>query len=903
MLIVSPSNLHYPVTVTKLLAQLEDNVQRNDKLFTYEYAYQMLQQDENGDDYEVVKILDTDYQSEIKGKLTTWKIAVGDEIKGPGLALAEIEEPCRHEVQFAGMCTICGEDMTEISYNQTTPDTHRANVNMFHGNTALKVSEAEASRTQDEAMRRLLSNEKLSLVVDLDQTIIHATVDPTVAEWQNDENSPNHEAVKDVRAFKLTDDGPGIRQECWYYIKLRPGLAEFFEEISKLFECHIYTMGTRAYAQHIAQIVDPDRKIFGDRILSRDESGSLQAKKLKRLFPSDTKMVVIMDDRADVWEWSANLIRLPAYDFFVGIGDINASFLPKKPDADTPSPKVEKLTETQVRDVDEQESNDIDAGTTTNGEHAGEQAGEHGHTDSTQQTNGDVSTLEQLVSMGGGDNVEALKEKTSKQDEAIAAQLADRPLLQQQKILDAEEEKANQASADKDPNGEATDENTSHEAYRYRHNLLKDDDEELIHLEVALRKVHATFYNEYKQQKAGHPGESHLSLVPDIKNIMPAMKERVLQNVNMVFSGIMPLNVDVQMCSILLASFRVQRTLIFCNTRSDRALWAKSFGAAVSSEITKRTTHVIATPQRKTSKVRKALRHPNRIKVVTEAWLFNCFTTWRHLDEKPYLIDFGPDQQDIQNGPDTPFGQEQALLSSEDEDSGPTTDVDDEGEGASDMMNGRNPGLRIATGEKDEEDEEDLSKYAPNEDEKSPMTPMSGDWKGIDDELREFMGSDYEGSDESDGPEDSEMDEAGETNEQTEQQRDRLENGVHGKSLPLLSGERKRKRANHSGRSTDGEDSDASTTTSNDSSNLRRPKRKAIDRTSSLNYSNLSAEGLRGGSARGDGSDTESLALERAFEQELEELSEQLPEDDAEIPDREPNKETSELLNAEQHEG
>ncbi|KAF2232797.1 hypothetical protein EV356DRAFT_504789 [Viridothelium virens] len=878
MLIVSPSNLHYPITVTKLLAQPEDNVQRNDKLFTYEYAYQMLQQDENGDDYEVVKILDTDYQCEIKGKLTTWKIAVDDEIKGPGLALVEIEEPCRHEVQFAGMCTICGEDMTEISYNQSTPDTHRASVNMFHGNTALKVSEAEAFRTQDEAMRRLLSKEKLSLVVDLDQTIIHATVDPTVAEWQNDENSPNHEAVKDVRAFKLTDDGPGVRQECWYYIKLRPGLAEFFEEISKLFECHIYTMGTRAYALHIAQIVDPDRKIFGDRILSRDESGSLQAKKLKRLFPADTKMVVIMDDRADVWEWSANLIRLPAYDFFVGIGDINASFLPKKPDADTPSPKVEKIAETQASDVDEQEVKDTEAAASTNGEHVGG----HEHTDSTQQAAGDVSTLEQLVSMGGGDNVEALKEKASKQDEAIAAQLADRPLLQQQKILDAEEEKANQAAADKDQNGEAPDENTSHEAYRYRHNLLKDDDEELIHLEVALRKVHATFYNEYKQQKAGHPGESHLSLLPDIKNIMPAMKERVLRDVNMVFSGIMPLNVDVQM--------------------SDRALWAKSFGASVSSDITKRTTHVIATPQRKTSKVRKALRHPNRIKVVTEAWLFNCFTIWRHLDEKPYLIDFGPDQQDVQNGTDTPFGQEQALLSSEDEDSGPTTDADDEGDGAPDVMTGRNPGLRIETGEREEEDEEDLSKYAPNEDEKSPMTPMSGDWKGIDDELREFMGSDYEDSDESDGPEDSEMDEAGETNEQMEQQRDNLENGVHRKSLPVLSGKRKRKRVNHSGRSTDGEDSDASTALSNDGPNLRRPKRKALDRTSSLTNSNLCTEAIRGGSARGDGSDTESLALERAFEQELQELSDQLTEE-AGTPRTEPNKENSELLNVEQDEG
>ena len=41
-------------------------------------------------------------------------------------------------------------------------------------------------------------------------------------------------------------------------------------------------------------------------------------------------MVVIIDDRGDVWQWESNLIKVVPYDFFVGIGDINSSFLPKK---------------------------------------------------------------------------------------------------------------------------------------------------------------------------------------------------------------------------------------------------------------------------------------------------------------------------------------------------------------------------------------------------------------------------------------------------------------------------------------------------------------------------------------------------------------------------------------------
>lgn len=54
----------------------------------------------------------------------------------------------------------------------------------------------------------------------------------------------------------------------------RPGLSEFLEQVSKLYELHIYTMGTRHYAEAVAREIDPEDKLFRDRILSRDESGS-----------------------------------------------------------------------------------------------------------------------------------------------------------------------------------------------------------------------------------------------------------------------------------------------------------------------------------------------------------------------------------------------------------------------------------------------------------------------------------------------------------------------------------------------------------------------------------------------------------------------------------------------------
>jgi RNA polymerase II subunit A-like phosphatase len=44
--------------------------------------------------------------------------------------------------------------------------------------------------------------------------------------------------------------------------------------MSEIYEMHVYTMGTRSYADAICDVIDPDGHIFGGRVLSRDESGS-----------------------------------------------------------------------------------------------------------------------------------------------------------------------------------------------------------------------------------------------------------------------------------------------------------------------------------------------------------------------------------------------------------------------------------------------------------------------------------------------------------------------------------------------------------------------------------------------------------------------------------------------------
>lgn len=443
---------------------------------------------------------------------------------------------------------------------------------------------------EEQAKRRLLKDRKLSLVVDLDQTIIHATVDPTVGEWKDDPFCVNHQSVKDVQAFKLDEDVSGGRGT-WYYVKMRPGLKEFLEHISRLFELHIYTMGTRAYALAVKKIVDPEGTLFGERVLSRDESGSLTQKSLHRLFPVDTKMVVIIDDRGDVWKWNENLVKVRPYDFFVGIGDINSMFLPKKqefpaaapaPDHTSPPPPqppppspppVDGMDDDQkaaaLSDHAADPTNSAPSSAHSNSSH-------HQHHNTANNKNGDgsnssggsMSALEQLITMGGGNDQQLITDQTSQLDRAIEAQKEDRPLAKKQELQDKIDEKAAELAASTE-GGDARGEIAS-EGGTQKHSVLQDNDWELSSLKAHLSAVHERFYFEYDTNRGNpkdrvsqlrdarkHPRKRgpaaaddedglDLNAVPDVATIMPAMKKRALGGVVLVFSGIIPIEADVQ---------------------------------------------------------------------------------------------------------------------------------------------------------------------------------------------------------------------------------------------------------------------------------------------------------------------------------------------------------------------
>src|SRR3569833_2201235 len=589
------ARLKYPITIKNLYKKAGDKLVRGEPVLQYSYTRTTeLYNKKTGEDEPTEVTNVADWSAPEDGQLLAWHVQEGAKIAADQPCVS-VEEACTHEIQFQGLCALCGKDMNEVTWANEHRDTERAPINMTHDQTSLTVSSVAAARAERELQERLLAQRKLSLVVDLDQTIIHACIDPTIGEWQRDQANPNHEAVKDVKSFQLEDGPRLLGNGCWYYIKLRPGLVDFLRKVAEMYELHVYTMGTRAYAMNIAKIVDPEQKLFGNRVISRDENGSLTAKSLQRLFPVSTNMVVIIDDRSDVWPRNRhNLIKVNPYDFYKGIGDINSSFLPKRQDI-LPGPLPPPPPPPQGG--------------------AGAAAGPQTPAAPNGGASGPAkkSALEEMADMGGGENSALLKQQLEEQERSLEKQLTDRPLLQLQEQLDKEDEEATQDS------GKSSDQQTG--ALQHpRHHLLLDDDRELAYLEQHLTRLHRAYFEEFDGRRS-RPAED-ASSIPDVGGVLDSLKASVLRGTTVVLSGIVPLGIDV--------------------ARSEIGFQLQSFGAQLQTKVAKNVTHLVISSDRpRTQKVRQAARIPS-IKIVNQNWLADCLSQWKHLDETPYLVSRRP---------------------------------------------------------------------------------------------------------------------------------------------------------------------------------------------------------------------------------------------------------------------
>ncbi|KDO32632.1 hypothetical protein SPRG_02333 [Saprolegnia parasitica CBS 223.65] len=223
----------------------------------------------------------------------------GDDVApGTDIEIGRIEV-CMHPMIKNNRCVVC---MSKVEAGETVK------VILAQGQI-MEVNRATAQELDSENIGRMLKQKKLVLVLDLDHTLLHAVRSQDVVDAINE----------DALRFYIRD----IPDE--HVLQLRPGLSTFLSELSSLYDLHIYTHGTRKYAERIAEIIDPDNSLFHHRIVARTDTPDVAHKSLKLLFPScDDSMIVVLDDRVDVWKENAgNVFIIEAFHHFNTRAEIN----------------------------------------------------------------------------------------------------------------------------------------------------------------------------------------------------------------------------------------------------------------------------------------------------------------------------------------------------------------------------------------------------------------------------------------------------------------------------------------------------------------------------------------------------------------------------------------------------
>mmetsp|Transcript_783 Transcript_783/g.1216 ORF Transcript_783/g.1216 Transcript_783/m.1216 type:complete len:339 (-) Transcript_783:44-1060(-) len=200
-------------------------------------------------------------------------------------------------------------------------------------------SKAKIQELANKDIKDLVENKKLRLVLDLDETLIHAkkiteeesdseeeeTLDEMSDDFwsfpsskEEDIIGKHHSQQSDKNLISGLVGAPLLEHSIvrvghhQYKVWIRPYLIQFLETIERHFDIYIYTHATRDYANTILEALDIKRYI--KRICARDPKEKRKRKKLSKML-CQPNLSLIVDDKRRVWskEDHANVVRVAPF--------------------------------------------------------------------------------------------------------------------------------------------------------------------------------------------------------------------------------------------------------------------------------------------------------------------------------------------------------------------------------------------------------------------------------------------------------------------------------------------------------------------------------------------------------------------------------------------------------------
>ncbi|XP_061358031.1 RNA polymerase II C-terminal domain phosphatase-like 4 [Gastrolobium bilobum] len=260
-------------------------------------------EDGNQDEFESVRIKRRKFESieETEG-------SASEGTKERNLEASLEVDVCTHPASFEladsfeTMCIHCGQKQKLDG---------KSGVKFGYIHKGLRLKEEEISRLRDKDTKNLLLQKKLTLVLDLDHTLLNST-DLVHLRSEEFDLLPQTDSLEDVSKgslFKL--------EHMRMMTKLRPFVRTFLKEANEIFDMYIYTMGDQPYALEMAKLLDPQAEYFYEKVISRDD-GTQKDKKGLDVVLVEKSAILILDDTEHAWkeEDKENLILMERYHFF-----------------------------------------------------------------------------------------------------------------------------------------------------------------------------------------------------------------------------------------------------------------------------------------------------------------------------------------------------------------------------------------------------------------------------------------------------------------------------------------------------------------------------------------------------------------------------------------------------------
>ena len=203
-----------------------------------------------------------------------------------------IIEKCKHEIILYKLCATCGCEMPK-----SKP--------FISIHSQLSFSESKAKEEEETVVKKYLDNKKLILLLDIDNTFLHACPFNLSKE--------EYDGLKLIYGWEITEiiislpfvinNSSSTPAKQRIVVKFRPMLKSFLENIRDKYEIYIYTHATKEYAEEVIKYLNKtfEYDYFSMQRLVARTDVSIEAKSIKRIFPTTEDMVVIVDDRTDVW--------------------------------------------------------------------------------------------------------------------------------------------------------------------------------------------------------------------------------------------------------------------------------------------------------------------------------------------------------------------------------------------------------------------------------------------------------------------------------------------------------------------------------------------------------------------------------------------------------------------------